>query len=232
MSDRLFTLFLSLFLTLEHVCSGFQAWTLLQYNSKDNNLVNVICQHDAPINWTVGATVLINDQNVCKTDKNNIDCSRRASGNQFNFTLKITDGQKKLQCMVYRNYPLPIQVRNGEEIMFPGSFTSAPKPTNSCSILPVANNSLYGLLNWILLGTVLLLCLYSLIITSVFINLRKKISEELSITYVPMQQNRLRPKKGADKNAEYMDMREVQHQVQPFRDMNHNSHLNRIDASI
>ncbi|MCI4378594.1 hypothetical protein PGIGA_G00217680 [Pangasianodon gigas] len=242
MSDRIFTLLLSL--TLQDVCTGFQVWTLLQYSWKDINSVNIICQHNALERWTVGASVLINGKKVCNTDKNSTVCEGRKEGNQFNFTLKITAEEKGLpyNCMVYRSTPLPVQVRTGEEIkLLPGCDILPPIPTNSCSCLDVDNDcphaTLTSLLTWALLGLVLLLCLYSLIITAFYIKLRIKFSEELSITYVPMQKNCVRPKKkvkahGADKNAEYMDMREVHHQAQPIRDVNHNSRLNPVGSSV
>ncbi|XP_053483891.1 uncharacterized protein si:ch211-67e16.3 isoform X2 [Ictalurus furcatus] len=244
MSDRDFTLLFCLSLTLQHVCTGFQVWTLLQYNSKDNNSVNIICQHNALESWTMGAEVLMNNKNFCNTEQNNTACEGRQEGKQFNFTLKITAEQRRLpfNCMVYKSGPLPVQVRKGEEMMlFPGCDIPPPIPTDSCKCLDVgsdcAHTALVGLLTWALIGFVLLLILYSFIITVVYIKLRLSISEELTLTYVPMQQNWVRPKKkvkvqGADKNAEYMDMRKVHPQAQPISDMNHNSCLNPVGFSV
>lgn len=98
-------------------------WTLLQYNSKDNNSVNIICQHNALENWTIGAEVLMNNERFCKAEQNNTACEMRQEGKQFNFTLKITAEQRRLpfNCLVYKSGPLPIQLRTGEEMMlFPG----------------------------------------------------------------------------------------------------------------
>ncbi|KAK3543546.1 hypothetical protein QTP70_023876 [Hemibagrus guttatus] len=118
-----------------------------------------------------------------------------------------------------------------------------PKPTNHQTTKDVdmsnvhSKSALTGYLTWVLLGIVLLLCFYSLILTVVYIKLRIKISEELQITYVPMQKKGARPKKkvkgkSSDKNAEYMDMREVHQQVQPIRDVNHNSRLNPVGSTV
>ncbi|XP_062862584.1 uncharacterized protein si:ch211-67e16.3 isoform X2 [Trichomycterus rosablanca] len=67
-----------------------------------------------------------------------------------------------------------------------------------------------------------------MLITVMYIRLRTRRSEELTLTYVPMQQNRFKPMKrhNADKNAEYMDMRRVQQLAGTIRDVNHNSHSN------
>ncbi|KAF4087102.1 hypothetical protein AMELA_G00091830 [Ameiurus melas] len=243
MSGRDLTLLFCISLTLQHVCTEFQVWTLLQYNRKDNS-VNIICQHNALESWIMGADVVTNNTKFCNTEQNNTACEGRQEGKQFNFTLRITAEQGRLpfQCMVYRSKPLPIQVRTGEDIMlFPGYDIPPPIPTNSCKCLDVGSDcphtALVGLLTWALIGIVLLLFLYSLIITVVYINLRLTISDELTLTYVPMQHNQGRTKKkakvqGADKNAEYMDMRKVPQQAQPIRDMNHNSRLNLVGFSV
>ncbi|XP_060786145.1 uncharacterized protein si:ch211-67e16.3 isoform X2 [Neoarius graeffei] len=240
MSDIVFTLLLSLSLTLHigTVCAGFNVSTLLQYNFTDNS-VNIICQHNAPEAWIMEANLLINGENVCKTDKSNTACEQRKEGNQIIFPVKIT-AEHKYSCLVYRSSPMPLQTRNGKEITFsPGCEIPSPTPTNSsdCAESNVCpRDTLPGLHTWALLGIVFLLCLYSLIITAVYTKLRNKISEELTITYVPMQQTRIRPKKvkghGADKNAEYMDMREVHHKKQPIRDMNHNSRLTPVGFTV
>ncbi|KAK3569531.1 hypothetical protein QTP86_034809 [Hemibagrus guttatus] len=76
-----------------------------------------------------------------------------------------------------------------------------PKPTNHQTTKDVdmsnvhSKSALTGYLTWVLLGIVLLLCFYSLILTVVYIKLRIKISEELQITYVPMQKKGARPKR-------------------------------------
>ncbi|XP_053352864.1 uncharacterized protein si:ch211-67e16.3 isoform X1 [Clarias gariepinus] len=248
MSDRVFTLLLSLTLALQDVCAEFQVWTLLQYNFKDNSSVNIICQPDVQTDWKMGARLFINDEDVCHSDKNNTICEERKQGNQFIFTLKITAKNTRLvyQCEIYKRTPLPIVKRRGEkaelltECSVPRLIPETPPTTtsNCTEEVPECHQpDLLNLLTLALLGFVFLLCLYSLIMTVAYIKLRIKISDDLTITYVPMQQNGIRPKKkakghGADKNAEYMDMREVHHHTQPLRDMNHNSRLNPVGSSV
>ncbi|XP_060732716.1 uncharacterized protein si:ch211-67e16.3 isoform X2 [Tachysurus vachellii] len=244
MSDRAFTL-LILSLALQNVCTGFEVWTLLQNNFNDNNTVNIICQHNALEDWTIHADVLINDQKVCVNDQNNTACEGIKQGNQFNFTLRMTAEQKGLpcHCMVYRTSPLPIQLRKGEKIrLVPGCDCPPLIPTNHQTIKDMemgndySQSAVTGYLIWLLLGTALLLCFYSLIITVVYIKLRIRISKELQITYVPMQKKCVKPKKVkghvSDKNEEYMYMREVHQQVQPIRDVNHNSRLNPVGSTV
>ncbi|XP_027019892.1 uncharacterized protein si:ch211-67e16.3 isoform X2 [Tachysurus fulvidraco] len=242
MSDRVFTL-LILSLALQNVCTGFEVWTLLQNNFNDSNSVNIICQHNVREDWTIKADVFINGQKVCVNDKNNTVCEGIKQGNQFNFTLRMTAEQKGLpcHCRVYRSAPLPIQLREGEKIrLVPGCSPLIPTNHQTNKDVEMGNDysqsAVTGRLIWLLLGTALLLCFYSLIITVVYIKLRIRISKELQITYVPMQKKCVRPKKGkehiSDKNAEYMYMREVHQQVQPIRDVNHNSRLNPVGSTV
>ncbi|XP_058247085.1 uncharacterized protein si:ch211-67e16.3 isoform X2 [Hemibagrus wyckioides] len=242
MSDGVFILFI-LSLTLQDVCTTeFQVWTLLQNDYNDNSSVNVICKYIAPEDWTISAELYINNERKCSNDESTAVCSGRKEGNQFNFTLKITAEQNGFpcHCMVYRSTPIPVQVRVGRKVMLlPGCSIPPPIPLDHLTTkdVDVSNQSaLTGYLTLVLLGIVLLLCFYSLILTVVYIRLRIKISEELQITYVPMQKRGARPKKvkgkGSDKNAEYMDMREVHQQVQPIRDVNHNSRLNPVVATV
>ncbi|KAF5895291.1 uncharacterized protein DAT39_014992, partial [Clarias magur] len=153
----------------------------------------------------MGAHLLINDKDVCHTDKNNAICKERKEGNQFNFTLKITAEYTRLvyQCEVYRIQPIPILMRRGEKAeMLTGCSVprlipvSPPTTTENCTedVPECHQPDLFNLLTLALLGIVFLLCLYSLIATVAYIRLRIKISDELTITYVPMQQNGIRPK--------------------------------------
>ncbi|XP_007234206.3 uncharacterized protein si:ch211-67e16.3 isoform X1 [Astyanax mexicanus] len=234
MSVRCLTLLLSLYLSFQ------KAWTDtsldvtsgLQYSFKDPDSVTVICEYNWEKGWEVAVKLKANNNVVCETSQKRRDWSQE--GNQTKFHLKnFTSDQKKLSytCEVFRHDPLPVLKGEGHAFrLFPESHILPNIPCNSTETtivipppeIPCRPNTLIWA--WALIGLMLLLCLYSLIITILYITLKIKWSQELNdtLTYVPMQKQVRQ--KNADKNAEYMDMRKVPPMAATVRDMNHNSH--------
>lgn len=132
--------------------------------------------------------------------------------------------------------PFPVQTREGPKIkLFRGCNKSLAPPKNSCPITnqtynqdpaPVekcAPEEMYTLLICGLIIVVVMLSIYSIVLTAVYIRLRiTKPESPDTLTYVPMQRKVNR--RDLD-NTEYVDMREVQKQGRSHRDMNHNSPL-------
>ncbi|KAL7865508.1 hypothetical protein SRHO_G00107550 [Serrasalmus rhombeus] len=225
MSFRFFILLLCLSMTLQED-DRISVTTFLQYHLDDTDSVSVICQHNGRESWNVRASLMDGKHRVC--DK----CTMSNMGNQIKFTLKnLSSDEKDLyyQCHVYRRDPIPVITAFGEKIkLFPG-FKECSCPNISHDSLTTSGPArpcpeILGLsrpLTWALIGLVFVLCLFSLCITAVYIKLKVKRSEEISdtLTYVPMQKVK---RYNADKNAEYMDMREVHPQTGSSRDMNYN----------
>ncbi|XP_072541180.1 uncharacterized protein [Salminus brasiliensis] len=239
MSVRFFIPLLSLYLSFQKVRTDAELnlTTVLQYNLNKPDSVSVVCQYDWQEGWDMVVKLLDNSNTVCETSKVK-RCKWSQKKNQTEFTLKnLTFAQKNLfyHCEVFRRSPLPIIKGKGvhfrlfpETHILPNTSWISVDPDNVCH--PPESNSHTDTLIWVwaLIGLMLLLCLYSLIITTLYIKLKIKRSEYINdtLTYVPMQ---VKPKKqvrrhDADKNAEYVDMRKVYPQGGPIRDMNYNSH--------
>ncbi|XP_035379501.1 uncharacterized protein si:ch211-67e16.3 [Electrophorus electricus] len=227
MSHKFFILVLSLSFELQDVCSELCVNTHQQYSVDNIFWPNITCQHDGKTEWKVQAR-LIEKRIICDM-RSRQTCDLSQDGNQFKFTLKNTTSTPKSSvyiCEVYRSSPAPVIIRESEELTLNSGChvpdTQATDPGNAC--LSHGFFSLPVRVTWALIGLAILLCLYSLTVTILYVRLRIKMSEDLydTLTYVPMQRN-VRCQV-PDKNAEYMDMRVVQLQPGSSRDTSHNSH--------
>ncbi|XP_076849916.1 uncharacterized protein LOC143498894 [Brachyhypopomus gauderio] len=225
MSYKLFILVLSFSLKLQDVCSELSV-LMKKYNVDYNLWPTIACQHNGKPDWTIRAR-LTQKTIICDKDMGET-CDMIQHGSQFSFTLKNTtsiQNNSMYKCEVYRSSPVPVIIRESEECTIePNLRWRAPdQGTHHSDASLSLHLCLPDHITWALAGLAILLCLYSLTLTILYIRLRIKVSENVSDTptYVPMQKN-VRGRV-PDKNGEYMDMREVHHRSGPIRDVNYNS---------
>ncbi|XP_048049290.1 uncharacterized protein si:ch211-67e16.3 [Megalobrama amblycephala] len=240
MPDRFTLLTLSFSLILHNVCSWEVSEPLIHTLKNDDGSVSVTCMY-----WAKGATGLeaklkMNNKYVCEiSDKEDGKCKWRHDGNAFTFTLMNPEAlhTNEFSCEISKIEPLPIQTYAGPKMkLFRGCSNDLPSPKINCSC-PIEehtpkvktpedktpNEDMYTLLICGLIIVVVMLSIYSIILTVFYIRLRVTNPEPSdNLTYVPMQRN---VKRRDPDNTEYVDMREVQKRGGSHRDMNHNSHL-------
>ncbi|XP_041922976.1 uncharacterized protein si:ch211-67e16.3 [Alosa sapidissima] len=198
-----------------------------------NGSVSVTCHHNNSAAKEMDAKLLCGGGIMCEEKKHG--CSMW-SVSQLNVTfnlwnLQAGDEEQLCWCMFSRTDPLPvIQVEGSKTKLFPGSKIPFPPPRNTtCAPLstsapdPSDSTPPTDPLVWVLAGAVALLCLYSFVVTILFLKLKVSRKEVLydTLTYIPVQGRAVRGPR--DVNEEYMDMREVQTKTWPTRDLNHNS---------
>ncbi|KAA0716059.1 hypothetical protein E1301_Tti012857 [Triplophysa tibetana] len=240
MTDTITLLTFSLFLLLQNEYShgDFNVSAPLDHTLNEDGSVNVICEHDENKDWEWDAKLKMNENEVvCEVSlENNMNskCNwRREGDNKFKFTLKNLEARhkdKQFFCEISKVRPIPIITRKGKETkLFQGSNIPFPPPGTTCSCTTPASGlkscpsqnspgNTYELLMGIIIGLVLLL-LYSAIITGVYIRLRvSKVESSDNLTYMPMKR---KVKQHDANNTEYEDMRKVQKQGHN-RDINFN----------
>ncbi|XP_051565675.1 uncharacterized protein LOC127447698 [Myxocyprinus asiaticus] len=239
MTDRFILLTLCFSLILQNV-DNFDVSEPLNHTLNEDGSVSVICKYDGQgTEWD--AELKMNNECVCKLYKKEEQtedkmCDWDHENNTFKFTLKKLEARHKDQlfsCEISRIRPYPLKIKEGKKTkLFPGVNIPYPPSRRNCpsirssaelmnhtspNITSPGNNYTIVILG--LSVVVVLLSLYSIILTCIYIRLRLESSDTL--TYVPMQR---RVKRYDVDNTEYMDMREVQKQGGSIRDMNHNSH--------
>ncbi|XP_043105537.1 uncharacterized protein si:ch211-67e16.3 isoform X2 [Puntigrus tetrazona] len=244
MPDKFTLLTFGFCFILHNVCS----WTVsepLDHTFNEDDSVSVTCTIYANETFQVEAKLKMNGKYVCEVynksqvqDTSKINCKWHREGNKFTFTLMKPEGLHKneFSCEISKVKPFPIEREEGPKTkLFRGCNKSLASLKSSCPFTNQTDNQnhtpvkrdtpeeIYTLLICSLIIVVVLLCVYSMIITAFYIRLREKKPESLdTLTYVPMQRN---VKRHDLENTEYVDMREVQKQGGSHRDMNHNSHL-------
>ncbi|XP_059355329.1 uncharacterized protein LOC132094683 [Carassius carassius] len=243
MPDRFTLLTFSFCFILHNVC----CWNVsepLNHTFNDDDSVSVTCMLIGEEKFHMEAKLKMNDEYICEIYNKNKepgkykDCTWQHKDNKFTFTLKNPEGLHKntFSCEIFKVKPIPITHKKGPKIkLFRGCNKSSAPPMNSCPIANQTNDQdhrlveshtpeeMYTLLICGLIIVVVMLCLYSIILTAVFIRLRATKPESSdTLTYVPMQRKVNR--RDLD-NTEYVDMREVQKRGGSHRDMNHNSHF-------
>ncbi|XP_051565318.1 uncharacterized protein LOC127447468 [Myxocyprinus asiaticus] len=240
MMDKFTLLTLCFSLILQYVCCSVKSFNVsepLNHTLNEDGSVSVICMFDGPgVEWD--AKLKMNNENICelyqKEDQTEYKmCDWDLKDNKFKFTLKKLEARHKDQlfsCEISRTLPLPISTNKGVKTkLFPGVNIPFPLPRSNCSSTgstaePMNDKStdIQYILILGLIVVVLLLSLYSIIITNIYIRLKvTKFESSDTLTYVPMQ----RKVKRCDlENTEYVDMRKVQKQRGSIRDMNHSSH--------
>ncbi|XP_016142801.1 uncharacterized protein [Sinocyclocheilus grahami] len=244
MLDRFTLLTFSFCFILHNVCS----WSVsepLNHTFNDDDSVSVTCMLNGEEKFELEAKLKMNDKYVCEvynksqeqgTHKH--DCTWQHKDNKFTFTLMKPEGLHKntFSCEISKIKPFPVKIQEGPKTkLFRGYNKSLAPPKNSCPFTNQTNNQdhrpveshtpeeMYTLLICGLIIVVVMLSVYSIILTAVCIRLRDTKPESSdTLTYVPMQRNVNR--RDLD-NTEYVDMREVQKRGGSHRDMNHNSHL-------
>ncbi|XP_059417161.1 uncharacterized protein LOC132152408 [Carassius carassius] len=244
MPDRFTLLTISFSFLLHNVCS----WSVsepLNHTFNDDDSVSVTCMFYGEEKFELDAKLKINNGYVCEISDQSQEykkCKCEHKDNKFTFTLMElpqTWHRDTFTCEISKIKPFPVIVKTGQKIkLFRGcKYTFSPL-NDSCPITnqttgplptPVVRPPLddtYTLLICGLLIMVVMLSLYSIILTAVYIRLRVTNLESLDTpTYVPMQRN---VKRRDLENTEYVDMREVQKREGYHRDMNHNSHLESV----
>ncbi|XP_018965820.1 uncharacterized protein LOC109096647 [Cyprinus carpio] len=241
MPDRFTLLTFSFCFILHNVCS----WTVsapLNHTFNEDDSVSVTCMFNGEDQFHLEAKLKMNDEYVCEVynksqvqDKRN--CLWERKDNKFTFTLLNPEGLHKnnFSCEMSKIKPFPVTMKVGPKTkLFRGCNKSLAPLKNSCPITNQTNNQdhrpvesytpeeVYTLLICGLIIVVVMLSVYSIIVTAVYIRLRAMNPESSdTLTYVPMQRNV--NWRNLD-NTEYVDMREVQKRGGSQRDMNHNSH--------
>ncbi|XP_026074561.1 uncharacterized protein LOC113053615 [Carassius auratus] len=241
MPDRFTLLTISFSFLLHNVCS----WNVsepLNHTFNDDDSVSVTCMFYGEEKFELEAKLKKNGVNFCEVSSEETKCKWEHKDNKFTFTLMEppqTWHKDIFSCEISKIKPFPIEPKTGPGIkLFRGcKYTFAPL-NNSCPITNQTTGALptpevqptlddtYTLLICGLLIVVVMLSLYSIILTAVYIRLRVTNLESMdTLTYVPMQRN---VKRRDLENTEYVDMREVQKREGYHRDMNHNSHLESV----
>ncbi|XP_051998881.1 uncharacterized protein LOC127655238 [Xyrauchen texanus] len=241
MMDRFTLLTLCFTLILQYVCcmtKSFNVSEPLNHTLNEDGSVSVICMFDGEgLEWD--AKLKMNKEYICELYPKESQseykmCDWDLKDNKFKFTIKNLEARHKDQlysCEISRINPFPISTKNGAKTkLFPGVNIPLPLPRINCSSTGSTaelknGNSTDIKINILILGltvVVLMLSVYSIILTSIYIRLRvTKYESSDTLTYVPMQ----RKVKRCDlENTEYVDMCKLQKQVGSIRDMNHNSH--------
>ncbi|KAI7809012.1 uncharacterized protein si:ch211-67e16.3 [Triplophysa rosa] len=241
MTDTITLLTFSLFLILQNVCSqgDFYVSAPLDHTLNEDGSVNVTCEHDEHKDWEWDAKLKMKGgEVVCEVSPQNSMNSKctwlREGENKFKFTLKNLEARHKDElffCEISKVRPIPIKSIKGKETKLfqgsnipfppPGRTCSCPTPTSGLKSCPPPNSpgNKYELLLCVMLIWVVLLLLYSAIITGVYIRLRVTKVESSDIpTYMPMKR---KVKRHDADNTEYEDMRKVQKQGH-IRDSNYN----------
>ncbi|XP_056107657.1 uncharacterized protein LOC130085747 [Rhinichthys klamathensis goyatoka] len=239
MPDRLTLLALSFSLILHNVSSSWTVSEPLNQTLNDDGSVSVTCMFYGDENFGLEAKLKMNDKFVCEIyqkGQEHDQCTWQHNNNTFTFTLKNPGALHKneFSCQITKISPLPIQSFKGPKTKLFRGYNNPP-PKSSCSCYNKTHNQehtvedkpspsdMYTLLIGGLVIVVVMLCLYSLILTAFFIRLRvAKPEPSDTLTYVPMQRN---IKRRDPDDTEYVDMREVQKRGGSHRDMNHNSHM-------
>ncbi|KAK9969607.1 hypothetical protein ABG768_027767 [Culter alburnus] len=238
MPDRFTLLTLSFSLILHNVCSQEVSEPLNQ-TLNDDGSVSVTCMYLAKGAIGLEAKLKMNNKYVCEIkDKEDDKCKwQQHDGNKFKFTLMNPGAlhTNEFSCEISKIDPLPIQTYAGPTVKLFRSCSNdlaSPKINCSCPIEEpkvktpedkTPNEDMYTLLICGLIIVVVMLSIYSIILTVFYIRLRVTNPEPSdNLTYVPMQRN---VKRRDPDNTEYVDMREVQKRGGSHRDMNHNSHL-------
>ncbi|XP_073702426.1 uncharacterized protein [Garra rufa] len=240
MPDRFTLLTLSFSFLLHNVCS-WKVSEPLDPTVNDDGSVSVTCMFTGEEGFQMEAKLKMNNDDICevyaqsqKQDK----CKWRNEDKKIIFTLMEPEGLLKniFSCEMSKIKPLPVETIEGPKTkLFRGCNTTLAPTKNICVFptqtpnqdhtpveRPVLENK-YILLICGLIITVVMLTLYSIILTAIYFRLRDKQPESSdTLTYVPMQRNVNRCNLD---NTEYVDMREVQKRGGSHRDMNHNSHL-------
>ncbi|XP_016424479.1 uncharacterized protein LOC107752927 [Sinocyclocheilus rhinocerous] len=245
MPDRFTLLTLSFYFILHNVCS----WSVsepLNHTLNDDGSVSVTCVFYGEERFELEAKLKMNDKDVCevydKRQEHN-KCKWEHEDNKFTFTLMKPEAlhSNTFSCEISKIKPYPVETEKGPKIkLFRGCSNPFAPPKNSCLITSQTHNQdptpverpaledTYTLLICGLVIVVIMLCLYSIILTAVYIRLRvTNLESSDTLTYVPMQRN---VKRRDLENTEYVDMREVQKREGSHRDMNHNSHLATVRA--
>lgn len=221
-----------------------------------NGSVSVTCHHDNMKAKRMDAKLKSGEVTVCEQEWKN--CSVVWAGRNATFTLwnlKAGDEHKLYNCELSQINPFPVLTRKGVPTkLFPGSKIPFPPPRDTdCALAPTPaptsylprENTDYQLfmdpLLWVLAAVAACFCLYSFIITILFLKLKVSRKEALydTLRYVPVQQHQGQShmqvwsvRGPREVNEEYMDMREVQPKAWPRRDLNHNSQVTHNDFTI
>ncbi|XP_056610084.1 uncharacterized protein si:ch211-67e16.3 [Triplophysa dalaica] len=232
MTDTITLLTFSLFFLLQNEYSHgvFTVSAPLDHTLNEDGSVTVTCEHDEHKDGEWDAKLKMNGKEVvCEVSlENNMNskCNwKREGNNTFKFTLKHLEARHKDKlffCEISKVRPIPILTRKGKETKLfqgsnipfppPGRTCSCPTPTSGLKSCPpqISPGNTYELLIGVMIIGVVLLLLYSAIITGVYIRLRvTKVESSDNPTYMPMK--RKVKQQDAD-NTEYEDMRKVQKQ--------------------
>ncbi|XP_067301057.1 uncharacterized protein si:ch211-67e16.3 [Pseudorasbora parva] len=238
MPERFTLLALSFSLILHMVCS----WDVsepLNHTLNDDGSVSVTCMFYGEEDFSLEPKLIMNGKYVCEVSSNSQEkCKWKENKKTFTFTLMNPDPihKNEFSCEISKIYPLPIITKKGPTTkLFRDCKNSWTPPKSNCSCtleqhatkhIPedrTPSEDMYTLLICGLIIVLVMLSLYSIILTAFYIRLRvAKPESSDTLTYVPMQRNVNR--RDLD-NTEYVDMREVQKRGVSHRDMNHNSHL-------
>ncbi|XP_062389508.1 uncharacterized protein LOC134077884 [Sardina pilchardus] len=217
--------------------NAFTVSELSMHTLHRNGSVSVTCRHDDSTAEEMDAKLRCGSKIVmCEEKKAN--CSLTWV-DQVSVTFTLWDLQAGAEerlcwCEFGRTEPLPVILVEGTKTkLFPGSRIPFPPPRDTiCPTLSTSgpdrsdSRAPTDPLVWVLAGAAALLCLYSFVVTILFLKLKVSRKEVLydTLTYIPVQARGPRgPVRGPrEVNEEYMDMREVQPKTWP-RDLNHNS---------